>query len=349
MNSRDEALCGGASLSQGSEKRPQQFGRLHVIFFDNTLCHVSCLLKVGVMQILLCMLEAGKAETRLALDDPVEAVAKYSHDPTLKVRARLACGSHVTAVELQSLFLTEAKPFVESGFCDETVPRAREILALWEDTLTKLAHNDLQALIPRLDWVLKLSILDRAVEQRSGLDYASPELKHLDHLYSSLSLEEGLYWAYERAGVLEKVACDDEINRFLHHPPEDTRAWTRAMLLRAAGTDRIDAVDWDSIRIRKPRMGIWSPKRTVELANPLAFSKGDTATLFEGAQTLDEILDRFETSRGGTIVVSDAPLIPSIPAINFVGGGNGYAAPPPQRIAPGRTSEQDDDPKTTKA
>ena len=76
------------------------------------------------------------------------------------------------------------------------VPRAGEILALWEDTLHKLHEGDLSSLVGRLDWVLKLHVIERSLEQRSDLEWESPELKYLDLLYSSLDPAEGLYWAY---------------------------------------------------------------------------------------------------------------------------------------------------------
>jgi len=71
-------------------------------------------------------------------------------------------GQEVTAVELQYRFLEEASRFVEGGGCDGLVPHAREIVALWADTLDKLRREDRSALASRLDWVLKLAILQHA-------------------------------------------------------------------------------------------------------------------------------------------------------------------------------------------
>src|SRR4026208_2376933 len=86
VNSRDEPLCGTAEMA-----------RLHVIFFDNTLCHVASLLKVGVMQIVLAMIEAERIKPGLALEDPLDALLRWSHDPTLHARARLTSGRQITA------------------------------------------------------------------------------------------------------------------------------------------------------------------------------------------------------------------------------------------------------------
>src|SRR2546425_2760417 len=180
------------------------------------------------MQLLLACLEAERVNPDLLLDDPVAAAVQWSHDPTLRARARMASGKELTAVELQLRFLEEAQRFAASGGFDDVVPRAGDILALWEDTLQKLRAEDVTGLASRLDWGLKFRILQRAVQQRPGLTWAAPEIKHLDHLYGSLDPAEGLYWAYERLGGVGGGGCESETERLVHGPPEETRAWASA-------------------------------------------------------------------------------------------------------------------------
>jgi proteasome accessory factor A len=282
VNSRDEALCGGED--------GQALARLHVIFFDNTLCHLSTLLKVGVMQILLAQIEAEHINPNLILDDPVDAVKRWSRDPSLTVRCRMASGQNLTATELQMLFLEDARSFAEQADLDGIVPRAAEIISLWEDTLVKLHARDAAALAPRLDWALKRCALERTFERRNGLDWNSPEIKYLDQMYSSLDEAEGLYWAYERKGAVERVATDAQIDWFARNPPEDTRAWTRAMLLRVANPEVVDNVDWDFIRFRF-RDGYWHSFHRLELADPCGYTRAQTGPAFEQSTRLDELLD----------------------------------------------------------
>jgi len=284
VNSRDEPLCGNWWSS--GESTAQTMARLHVIFYDSTLCHVACLLKVGVMQIILAMIEAECVDPKLILNDPVAAVMRWSHDPLLSARLPLADGKHLTAIELQLLFLEQARAFVDAGGCERIVPDAKGIVEIWADTLAKLEAGEFAALAPRIDWVLKHSILERAMQQRPGLTWESPEIKHLDHLYSAL--EDGLYWAYARNGFVERLVNDEEIERFVHEPPEDTRAWTRSKLLRLAEPDEVESVDWDSIRFRFG--GAWPRRRTVSLANPLEFTKA-ASRIPETATTIQEALD----------------------------------------------------------
>jgi hypothetical protein len=290
VNSRDEPLC-GSRASRDDDDPAARMARLHVICFDNTLCHVASLLKIGVMQIVLAMIEAEQVNIELLLDDPVDALMRWSHDPTLQAQAMMTTGDELTAVGLQLRFLEEAKRFVAGGGCDGVVPRASEILELWEDTLVRLQAGDFESLASRLDWVLKLSVLQQVLDQNPKLTWGSAEIKHLDHLYSSLDPSEGLYWAYERGGFVERVVTDEQIECFTVSPPEDTRAWTRAMLLRWAGPDGVDDVDWDSIRFKTRYERYRTIYRRLDLASPLAFTKEASERAFEDATTLDELLD----------------------------------------------------------
>ncbi len=287
VNSRDESLCGSDLHTAAG------MARLHCIFFDNTLCHASGVLRTGIMQIVLAMIEAEQVNPQLILDDPIGAVRRWSHDPTLQAREALTSGRKLTAVEVQLLFLEEARRFADAGGCEGIVPRAEEILALWQDTLQKLGERDWAALASRLDWALKRFLLERAMSQRSELTWRSPELKHLDHMYSSLDPADGLYWACERSGLVERYVTDAEIDRFLREPPDDTRAWTRARLLRIGGED-VEAVDWDAIKFTRPTGNGWSRRRTLDMPDPLGLTKRDTAALFNRAANLDEALDWLE-------------------------------------------------------
>ncbi len=267
VNSRDESLCA----------RSDELARLHVIFFDNTLCPGASVLKVGAMQLVLAMLEAGSVQVGLAVDDPVAAAVAWSHDPRLRASVRMVDGAHANAVEVQQRILEAALRHRERhGFT--SVARADEILALWSDTLAKLASRDLDALVGRLDWVLKLRILERARGLRM-LAWSAPELKHLDQIYGSLDPDEGLFWPYRDCGLVEPWVDEASIARFVREPPDDTRAWTRAMLLRHFPADEIVRVDWDRVVLRDAD----GKRRELVLEDPGRFTRAETAHLFERA------------------------------------------------------------------
>jgi proteasome accessory factor A len=291
INSRDEPLC-GSWKAKIDDPSADDLTRLHVIFYDHNLCHVAGLLKVGVMQIILAMIEAGLARADLLLEDPVGTVVQWSHDPLLQSRAQLFSGDETTALELQLRFFEEAGKFVASGACDEAVPGAREILRLWGDTLDRLKAGDLAALAPRLDWVRKLTILNQALRQRPDLSWSSPGVKHLDQLYASLDPVHGLFNAYEKRGLVDRLVSEEQILRCMHEPPADTRAWTRSALLLKAEPDEIDEVDWDFVRFKLAGKTRWDARRifTVNLCSPLEWTSEQVKPRLAGAHSLMDTL-----------------------------------------------------------
>ncbi len=313
VNSRDEPLCGPFA---GADAKARHLARLHVIFYDSNLCHVACYLKIGVLQIVVAMVEAEEIDVRLILDDPVDAVVRWSHDPTLQARARLADGRYLTAVEHQQLLYEQASQFVERGRCEGIVPDAERIMKLWGDVLDKLAARDFDALVGSLDWILKLAGLERALANHSQLHWGSPELKQLDHLYNSLDRDEGLYWIHERAGVVQRLVSPSQIERFVYEPPEDTRAWTRAMLLRAAGAERINNIDWDRITFRMAGSHGFATYQTLWMQDPRRWTKRETEHLFQQDLPLTQLIDKLRELVPGVDepVDADAEVIESVVA-----------------------------------
>ncbi len=301
INARDETLCG--DLGNDDPSAP---ARWHVIFFDSALAHGSCLFRVGPMQLILTLLELGLVNSRLILDDPLLALQLFSHDPTLKARAALISGQQMSAIELQCAYLNEVKRHAARGVFVGIVPHFDEIITLWEDTLNKLVDNDLMALAPRLDWVLKLMAIERAMEQSPDLNWDSPQIKVIDHLYSSLD-DDGLFRAYEASGFTEQLVAPERIAHFSSNPPPDTRAWTRAMLLRRAIENKVEvnSVDWDRMTFRIRSRHNWPSYRTIALADPLGFTKAHAESIFEECSDFNDLLDGLESLPVGESLVHD--------------------------------------------
>lgn len=291
VNSRDEALCGDLDRVADGESYPAGgLARLHCIFYDNSLAHTSGYLKVGGMQIILAMIEAEDLDLGLALEDPVAAVHDYSGDPNLKATAPLLSREKVTALELQRRFLRDAQRFAATGGLEGVVPEWRDILRRWENILAVLAGGDLEEQARYLDWPLKKLIIERTIARHPGLNWRSPAVKHLDQVYGSLDPADGLYLAFERSGFTTPIAGDDRIAHLVSNPPDDTRAWTRAMTLRRTHRNDVDMVDWDGIRFRHPDWRRMRDFRFLAMDDPRGQTRDQTQAMFRGTEGLDELL-----------------------------------------------------------
>lgn len=342
LNTRDEPLCGPRYPTVELSLAALNLARLHVIFYDHNLCHAAGLLKVGVMQIILAMIESGQVDSRLLLEEPLDAVIRWSHDPTLRTRAALLAGGKVTALELQLHFHEAARRFVEAGHCEGVVPDAAMILELWGDTLAHLEARRWGPLARRLDWVLKLTLLQQTLAQQSHLGWASPEIKHLDHLYSSLDPGEGLYWACERNGLVERLVPETRIACLMSEPPTDTRAWTRATLLRLADPATVDRLDWDLLRFQVGQRPVYL---TLALPDPLGATRAETNPRLPEAGDLWDALEALgatlsvETRSEDPTDSGGARLLPSRPEGDAKEGQSGLARQQLRSIKP-TTAEQ---------
>ena len=296
VNARNESLCGLDS----------PYARFHHIPCDVNLSQVANFLKVGVLQILLCMVEDQSCliDPDAILDAPIEACHAYSHDPDLNIKRLVLSGEVLNAVDHQRLFLDTARQYVESGACDAAVPHAREILRLWQETLDMLAARDWDGLSRRLDWVLKRRFLEEVMADNPAMTWKSPEIKHLDLFYGSLNPDEGIYWSLERAGHVDRIVSERDVLRFMIEPPSDTRAFTRGNLVRAFGKDRIADVDWDRMRVRlSPSRGYFAQAQTVRLDDPTTDTRAKTGALFrlwrEGAISEDAVLGALAPTGAG--------------------------------------------------
>ena len=301
VNARDETLCGRCLADD-----PSAPARLHVIFFDSALAHGSALFRVGPMQLILTLLELGLVNSRLILDDPLDALQSYSHDPSLQASARLINGEQLTLVELQSAFLEEVKRYAAQGVFTGIVPEYEEIIALWEGAVDNFAKRNLMAAARGgIDWVLKLMVIERSMDQHAGLDWDSPEVKVIDHLYSSLDTD-GLYWAYESGGFTRQLVTPERIAYFAQNPPPDTRAWTRAMLLRRATPGSVFSVDWDTITFKMRGRYNWPTYRTFNMTNPLEHTQAEAQKIFDSPLDFADLLDALESDSCNTTLTVDA-------------------------------------------
>ena len=278
VNARDESLCGHSD----------RMARLHVISYDSNLCPTACYLKVGMMQIVLVMLQRGLVDPRWVLEDPVSSAVQISHAPTLQTRVPTITGEHVTAVELLRGFFEEARRLVAKGGCRGLVPDAEKIIARWNHILTLLEARDWNTLARHLDWVLKKSLIERALKQRPGMTWTQARM--LDQLYASSDPAAGLYWACERDGLVEMIVTRAEIERAVHEPPVGTRAWTRGKLIQMAGP-AIEHVNWDCMRFRVAGHAYCSRCWTLDVSDPFLFAKAHVEPLFKATRSIEELLD----------------------------------------------------------
>ncbi len=260
-----------------------RYRRLHVIVGDANLCEVAQFLKLGTTAIVLKMIEDGFLPD-FSLVNPVAAIHAVSRDTALAQPIELADGRRMTALQIQTEYLELARKYVDRE--DDTAEN-REVLDRWEQVLMGLA-DDPMTLARQLDWVAKLRVLE-GYRERDGLAWNDPKLRAIDLQYHDIRAERGLYRRLERADKVERLTTDDEVQRAVMEPPEDTRAYFRGRCI-SRFPDAIAAASWDSVILDTGRDAL----QRIPMREPLKGTRAHVEALLEASATAADLVDQLQ-------------------------------------------------------
>ncbi len=224
----------------------ERYRRLHVIVGDSNMSEWTTFMKVGITDLVLRMVEANTVMRDLTLENPIRAIREISHDTTCTRTVKLANGREVTALDLQIEYYEKTARFVERRGADETTAL---LIAEWGDALDALRADDAERLVRKVDWVTKRMLIDRYMAKHD-LPLGSPKVALLDLAYHDVNRDRGLYYLLERAGKVERLVTDDEVETAMRQPPQTTRAKLRGDFIRQAKAKRRDyTVDWVHLKL----------------------------------------------------------------------------------------------------
>jgi proteasome accessory factor A len=241
---------------------------------------VATFLKVGTTALVLKMIEDDYLPD-LTLANPVASLHEVSRDLTCRAEVRLADGRRPTAIQLQWEFLERAKKYVEQ---EDTTADNQEVVERWEAILTALEDDPLQ-LHRELDWVAKYRLLE-GYRERDGLDWTDHKLRLVDLQYHDVRREKGLYHRLAAAGKVERLVTDQEIERAVMEPPEDTRAYFRGRCI-SRYPDAIAAASWDSMIFDTGREAL----QRVPMREPLRGTKAHVEDVLERSPDAATLVD----------------------------------------------------------
>jgi proteasome accessory factor A len=266
---------------------PRHWRRLHVIIGDANLSEIAIYLKHGMTSLVLAMIEADAVKPGLDLANPVKDLHLTSYDATLRHGLELADGRTMTALELLGEYLGMARDFVERDGSDD---QTSDVLSRWEDILTRLGPDPFEC-AAELDWVAKLSLLER-YRERDSLDWDHPKLHLVDLQYHDVRPDKGLYHRLAAAGKIKRLLSSEDVQRAVTQPPEDTRAYFRGTCLSRFSAD-IAAASWDSVIFD---LAGYDALQRVPTMDPERGTKAHVGPLFEDCETAAQL---FRAITGG--------------------------------------------------
>jgi proteasome accessory factor A len=260
---------------------PERYRRLHVIVGDANLCEVATFLKLGTTSIVLKMIEDGFLPD-FSLVNPVAAIHDVSRDVSLTTQMSLVDGRKMTALQLQWEYLELARKYVDR---EDDTPENREVVERWETVLRGL-ENDPRTLSAQLDWVAKLRLLE-GYRERDGLAWSDAKLRAIDLQYHDVRRDRGLYHRLAHAGKVERITTDEEVQRAIMEPPDDTRAFFRGRCI-AKYPDAIAAASWDSLILDTGRDAL----QRIPMREPLRGTRAHVEELLDACEDAAALVDR---------------------------------------------------------
>jgi len=260
---------------------PERYRRLHVIVGDANLCEVALFLKLGTTSIVLKMIEDAFLPD-FSLVNPVAAIHDVSRDVSLTAQVALTDGRKMTALQLQWEYLELARKYVDR---EDDTPENREVVERWEAVLHGL-ETDPRTLSAQLDWVAKLRLLE-GYRERDGLAWSDAKLRAIDLQYHDVRRDRGLYHRLAHSGKVERLTTDEEVERAIMEPPEDTRAFFRGRCI-SKYPDAIAAASWDSLILDTGRDAL----QRIPMREPLRGTRAHVEELLDACEDAAALVDR---------------------------------------------------------
>jgi len=260
---------------------PERYRRLHVIVGDANLCEVALFLKLGTTSIVLKMIEDAFLPD-FSLVNPVAAIHDVSRDVSLTAHVALTDGRKMTALQLQWEYLELARKYVDR---EDDTPENREVVERWEVVLRGL-QTDPRTLSAQLDWVAKLRLLE-GYRERDGLAWSDAKLRAIDLQYHDVRRDRGLYHRLAHSGKVERLTTDEEVERAIMEPPEDTRAFFRGRCI-SKYPDAIAAASWDSLILDTGRDAL----QRIPMREPLRGTRAHVEELLDACEDAAALVDR---------------------------------------------------------
>ncbi|MBN2177131.1 MAG: Pup--protein ligase [Demequinaceae bacterium] len=242
------------------------YRRMHVIVGDSSMAEPTILLKVGSMDLLIRMLEAGQALPDLTIARPMQAIREVSHDLTGCALVDLEDGRRLTPIQMQEECLAAVEARI--GTVIEATPEVRRILSLWRRGLEAVQAGDHTPVETELDWAIKRRLIER-FRERTGASLDDPRIARLDLAYHDVAPGHGLYPALVAQGLIRTEVGEDQILRAVDDPPETTRARLRGRFVRAGIESHRDiTADWVRLKV------VGDEGKTILLKDPFRADDG---------------------------------------------------------------------------
>lgn len=251
------------------------FARLHLCSGEGARCDGTTFLRNGVTAAIINCFEQGLIHSVPRIQDPVEEAQKISSNVSGNWVITLENGSRMDAVEfLREFYMDPIQRLAQKL----GIARSDSLLLnLLEDTLDCLATSAITRLSRRLDWAVKLDVIELNGNEYFQLRQGTWEEKEtLDFQFKSLT--DSTFAELEAELPIERLTSEEEVRQAMVNPPPDSRAALRRELAEQFGVE-LEQLDWDSVTVRGRKYELlkldgWNKETRTELMKHISFDMG---------------------------------------------------------------------------
>jgi len=174
----------------------------------------------------------------------------------------------------------------------------------WTPTLETMAGTDREnaELLAQYAKEQRLSWNDYAKQRETYFSLRKLDLEYHDIRHGSAGAGCGLFYRLQAKGAVDRLLTDEEIDRLLTAPPEDTRAYLRGYCIRRYG-DQLCEADWERLTFYLPET---RQQSSLILPDPGAGGREQLEPLLADDPALPVLLERLNRSQYGFATGNDA-------------------------------------------
>ncbi len=180
-------------------------------------------------------------------------------------------------------YLELARKYVEDRFGADADAQTIDVLDRWESVLTRLEHDPMLCAASSTgspSWSCW-----RATATATASTGTTPSCSWSTSSTPTCAPTRASTTAWSSPGRIERLLDDDTIERAMHAPPEDTRAYFRGRCLEQYADD-VAAASWDSVIFDLPGRDSLQRVPTLE---PLRGTKAHVDELLDRCATAEEL------------------------------------------------------------
>jgi hypothetical protein len=243
-----------------------KLARLHVITTDPNMNPATSWLKLGALSWIVRLGEIGTTKWAAGIlpENPVLATRVCSNDETLSELITLTNGKKATPLDIQEKLVSLCEEIVERNhykFPDEELA----ILKYWRKVIDTLKRAP-ESAIYDVEWIARKQFLEAALssgrqttdgKKRISKKYNMVQRARMyDKIWDSIDPKVNAcrrYMQIDGAYPSFPQYDQDITDYFVHHPPTNTRAYGRSVVVRAAALGYefkhgyLLGLDWDAV------------------------------------------------------------------------------------------------------